>query len=230
MYGDGIYAYNSILKVGATKGTDIVVLAISIMVILLIIFENRIKWAKIVKSGLVCILLYASICLIMGISFNRLFTIYLIYFSSVLFSTIFNIIDVIKSECFKEEIYLKHLKGSSIFLIIGGCSVLVWLMFIIPTIISGTQIKIIEIYTTEPTFVLDLAIIFLTTITIGILLWKKINIIYSSYLCRIMCNISNTKIGQLIRFSYFLYYFRKYYFDIKYKTTKIYYLKDKYKF
>lgn len=199
LYGDGIYAYNSILKVGATKGTDIVVLAISIMVILLIIFENRIKWAKIVKAGLVCILLYASICLIMGVSFNRLFPIYLIYFSSTLFSTIFNIIDVIKSECFKEEIYLKHLKGSSIFLIIGGCSVLVWLMFIIPTVFSGTPMEIIEIYTTEPTFVLDLGIIFPTAVTVGILLWKKnktayklASILFTALTCVGLCVIFQT--------------------------------------
>lgn len=179
LFGDGIYAYNTILKVGATKGTDIVMIAIAFVLLMDVIFLSPKRFAKLFAAGLQCSLLYASVCLVMGVSFNRLFPIYLVQFSSSLFAFIYTIFSIKEQDCFCEALYDKKLKGTALFMIIGGCSVLVWLTFIIPAIISGTPKEFIEIYTTEPTFVLDLGIIFPTCLGTGIGLLKKSKFTYA---------------------------------------------------
>ena len=51
-------------------------------------------------------------------------------------------------------------KSDAAFLIFSGISLCVaWWPDIIPTILNGTSLKLIENYTTEPTYVLDLGII-----------------------------------------------------------------------
>jgi hypothetical protein len=54
-----------------------------------------------------------------------------------------------------------------------GFSVLVWLEFILPAILSGKPLSMIEIYTTEPTFVLDLSIVIPVYLISAMALFKK---------------------------------------------------------
>ncbi|MFY9114258.1 MAG: hypothetical protein WAO23_03330, partial [Dethiobacteria bacterium] len=75
-------------------------------------------------------------------------------------------------------LYAKRLMGTAIFMFISGCSVLVWMMFIIPSVVSGEPMEIIDIYTTEPTFAIDLAIILPTALFCGIMLLKKKEVAY----------------------------------------------------
>lgn len=168
LYGDGIYAENSLIKVGATKGTDIVMVLVSILLIMTYTVLKERTFSKILRSGLLCCLFYASTCLIMGVSFNRLFILYLVIFSSTLYAFILNTMDILHTDSFDSSVYSIKTKGMSLFMIIGGCSVLIWLMFIIPAIISGKPTDFIEIYTTEPTFAIDLGIILPACVACGI--------------------------------------------------------------
>ena len=178
LFGDGIYSNNSLLKVGATKGTDIVMIMVSLLLLLIVVYQKRKPVADLLQTGLLSCLLYASTCLVMGISFNVLFPLYLIQFSSSLFAFVLALSSYSKNDPFKGKIYEKKLIGTSIFLILGGSSVLVWLTFIIPAIITGVPTEFIEIYTTEPTFVIDLGIIFPVCLYSGIALLKKKKIAY----------------------------------------------------
>lgn len=209
LYGDGIYANNSLLKVGATKGTDIVMLLISVLLLFFVIFLEKKSYINLLHIGLLSCVLYSTTCLIMGVSFNSLFLLYLIQFSSTLFAFILALSSLFKSDIFKEEIYEKKLRGIATFLIVGGCSVLVWLTFIIPAIVNGTPSEFIEVYTTEPTFVIDLGIIFPMCIytAMSLLKKKKIAYILASLLltlitcvgfCVIAQTIMQTKLGIVL--------------------------------
>lgn len=178
LYGDGIYANNSLMKVGATKGTDAAILLIAIILLVtMLAFRNR-KASILLQTGLLSIILYASTCLIMGVSFNRLFLLYVLQFGSSLFAFFLSLQHIISNETYIEDIYEKHFKGTGIFLIISSCSVLIWLMFILPTVITGQPMDSLEIYTTEPTFAIDLAIILPSTLFCGIMLYKRKTIGY----------------------------------------------------
>lgn len=173
LFGDGIYAYNSMLRVGTTRGTDIVMFFVALFLLLSVIFLSNKKSGVLLAAGLQCCLLYSSTCSVMGLSFNRLFLVYLIQFSSSLFAFILLISRVKNEDFFDETEYSKSHKGLAVFLIIGGCSVLIWLTFIIPAMISGDPNNFIEIYTTEPTYTIDLGIILPTCIATGIGLFKR---------------------------------------------------------
>lgn len=172
LYGDGVYAYNSLLKVGATKGTDLIMLGVAILLLIVIIFFQSKSYAKHLQAGLLSALLYNSACLTLGISFNVLFLLYLVQFSTAVFAFVLLVYELLHHDCFQTPIYHQKLKGTAIFLFVAGCSVLIWLSLIIPAILSGTP-SFVEIYTTEPTFVIDLGLIFPLCLMSGIGLFKK---------------------------------------------------------
>lgn len=173
LFGDGIYSYNSLLKVGATKGTDIVMLVVSLILLVTVLCLSSRRYAKLLAAGLQSCILYNSIYLITGVSFNRLFPLYLVLFSTSLFAFILTVSSLKIEACFDEILYTKKLKGTAIFLIAGGCSVLVWLTNLVPAVLTGAPTGFIEIYTTEPTFAIDLGIILPTCLIAGVGLLKR---------------------------------------------------------
>lgn len=173
LYGDGIYAYNSILKVGTSKGTDIVMILVALLFGVTTFLFNKGSRVKLIHTGLLAGLLYYSTCLAFGVTYNRIFILYLLLFSATLFLFIMELKYIFTEIKLPEKAAGRSLKGTGIFLIVAGCSVLVWLMFIIPTIITGAPMEIIEIYTTEPTFVIDLGVILPSAVYCGILLLNR---------------------------------------------------------
>lgn len=178
LYGDGIYGYDSTLAVGANKGTDFVMLMVSLALVFVTINQRRDKRYRFVQVGLLAGLLYYTVCLAFGVTFNRLFLVYVLQFSASLFTTVLALAQLIKEDNLSAKLQAQTLKGTAIFLIICGCSVLMWLEFIIPVVFRGESYAHIEIYTTEPTFILDLAIILPVYIGCGIALLRRKTIGY----------------------------------------------------
>lgn len=199
LFGDGIYANNSLLKVGATKGTDVVILLAALLLLITILFYEHKAFSRLLCTGLLSCLLYSSACLSFGVSFNRLFLLYLIQFSSALFAFTLSLTDVAQQDYFQSFIYENKHKGIALLLFIGGCSVLIWLTIIIPALLTSVP-KFIEIYTTEPTFVIDLGIIFPICIWCGISLLKqkKIAYILASVLMTLVTYVGFCVIGQTV--------------------------------
>jgi len=209
LFGDGIYANDSIMKAGATKGTDLAVIAVSLGLLCVVLFFHRKKYAHFLQCGLLSIILYASICLVMGVSFNKLFFLYTVQFGSSLFAFLFSMSGLLKEKSFDEALYEKKLTGTAVFIIISGCSVLVWLTFIIPAITSETPTEIFEIYTTEPTFAIDLAIILPSALFCGVMQLRKKAVAYQITpvflilltgvgLCVIMQTVVQTSLGIVL--------------------------------
>ncbi|MCL2052477.1 MAG: hypothetical protein FWG91_12235 [Lachnospiraceae bacterium] len=178
LYGDGIYANDSLMKAGTNKGTDIAILITALVLICVMIFLKRKPYAPFLRCGLLAIILYASTCLVMGVTFNRLFLLYLVQFGSSFFAFAISMGDLLREKSFGNSLYAKRLTGTALFIIITGCSALQWLAFVLPAVISGKPMEIIDIYTTEPTFVIDLAIILPMALYCGIMLLKKKAVAY----------------------------------------------------
>jgi hypothetical protein len=178
LFGDGIYANDSLLKAGATKGTDIVMIAVSLLLLALIFPLRNKKSSAFLQCGCLSLILYATTCLIMGNSFNRLFPLYLLQFGSVLFAFVLSLSALLKAKHFTSVTYQKKLIGTAVFLAIGGSSVLVWLTFIIPAVLTGVPFETIDVYTTEPIFALDLAILMPIFWFCAVMLWSKKEIGY----------------------------------------------------
>lgn len=200
LYGDGIYKYNSVLKASGNKGTDIVMIIVAVLFSFSTVMRKKSAKYRFLQVGLLSGLLYYSSCLVFGVTFNKLFPIYVLLFSSTLFAMIFLLSNLIKENNLSEELKSKNLTGTAVFIIVGGCSVLIWLEFIIPALITGQPLTNIEIYTTEPTFVLDLGIILPTYLACGISILKKKTIGYklTPILLTFLIIVGLTVIGQNI--------------------------------
>lgn len=173
LYGDGIYAYDSFSKGAINKGTDLAMLLIIPIFLIITVNYNKSKKTRFIHAGLLSGIVYYSFCISFGVIYNALFPIYLLLFSSSFFLMIMSLKNIIEEDNIPSNLKTKTLKGTSIFLFIEGCSVLIWLSIIIPALLSGTPIETIDIYTTEPTFLIDLGILLPTSIFAGWMLMNR---------------------------------------------------------
>jgi len=110
----------------------------------------------------------------MGISFNRLFLLYVIQFSFALLAFILSMNSLLPHRSYENYVYENRWTGTAIFMIISSSFVMIiWLMIVLPLMFTGEVMEFIDIYTTEPAFVIDLGIIVPVTFWCGISLLRK---------------------------------------------------------
>jgi hypothetical protein len=161
IYGNGIYKNDSYFFAHTFKGTDFMTLfvALPLMILALImdIKNNTIK-SKLFLTAMIAYFLYYSVSYSMGVTYNVLHLVYLALFSCTLYALILGF-GFLKTYSIKmsAKIYTNRLK---IFLVFCGISLFVaWLPDIIESLINKKSLGLIEIYTTQVTYVLDMAII-----------------------------------------------------------------------
>ena len=164
IWGSGIYSHDSFFKAPIQIGTDITILFIVVPLTLysFIKFRKEQSMERYIQNfGYISLLLYYSACLAFGVTYNRLHLVYILLFSTCLFSVNILLAFFYKTE--NEEnrgVNSFFTKGMKVFLILSGFSLFVaWLPDIIPTLIKDSPLALIEVYTTEPTYVLDMGII-----------------------------------------------------------------------
>ena len=158
LFGSGIYKDDSYFKAPIFIGSDLCVLffLVPLFAISLIKdFRNSSSNTQLRLVSIESISLYYAVSLCIGVKYNRFFVLYVLLFSLLLFTLIKRMRNLSRYN------YSFEMKRSdAAFLVFSGISLCVaWWPDIIPTILNGTSLKLIENYTTEPTYVLDLGII-----------------------------------------------------------------------
>jgi hypothetical protein len=158
IYGSGIYAHDSFFKAPILIGSDLCILFVLVPLFICIYFQNIKKpnnKTKLKLMSLYGIAFYYAASISLGVTYNQYHLLYIALFTCSLFG-IFSVMREIKIE----ELNYKVTKGIGVFLILAGIALIVaWMPDIIPTIISGKSLPLIEVYTTEITYVLDMGII-----------------------------------------------------------------------
>ena len=172
LFGSGIYKDDSYFKAPIFIGSDLCVLFFLVpLFVISLIKDLRASTAKtqLRLVSIEAISLYYAVSLCIGVKYNRIFVLYVILFSLLFFTLIKRMRDLSANN------YSYEMKKSdAAFLIFSGISLcLAWWPDIIPTILNGTSLSLIENYTTEPTYVLDLGIISPLCFISLILLKKK---------------------------------------------------------
>ena len=189
MYGYGIYKHDTYFKAPIQIGADLVAL-ICLLPIFIGVYRNyQKKKNDFSRMWLVAVngtTSYYALSQAIGVSYNRLFLIYIALFSCSLYSLFYYV-----HEWEGNSVQIRITKGKIIFLIMSCIALIAaWLPDIIPTLISGKPLALIGIYTTEITYVLDMGIIGPACMVCLILLRKKDRIaplLYTSIL--FMCFI-----------------------------------------
>jgi hypothetical protein len=162
IYGDGIYKNDSYFMAYIFKGTDFTVLflAIPLMIAALImdLKKNTLK-TKLFLTGIIVFFLYYSVSYSIGVKYNVLHLVYTALFSCALFASIIGY-GLLKTYDTKISTKICSI-GLKIFLVFCGLSLFVaWLPDIIVSLINKKSLELIEIYTTQIAYVLDMAIIY----------------------------------------------------------------------
>jgi len=159
--GNGIYKNDSYFMAPIFKGTDFTILFIAVPVLLFALLidvkKNTLK-TKLFLTSIVSIFLYYSTSISMGVVYNILHLVYIALFSCSFFAFLIGF-TLLKSYNIISSVKI-NTNGLKIFLALCGISLFVaWLPDIIVSLINKTSLELIEIYTTQITYILDMAII-----------------------------------------------------------------------
>lgn len=164
MWGSGIYAHDSYFKAPIFIGSDATILFV-VLPLSMITFFKTMKEQSVENNigtfSIISLLLYYSASLAFGVTYNPLHLVYIALFAVCFFSVcmIFGKLHTVAILHEKVCTY-PFTKGMKVFLIVSGISLFVaWLPDIIMSLTSGSSLELIEVYTTEITYVLDMGII-----------------------------------------------------------------------
>lgn len=164
MWGTGIYSHDSYFKAPIFIGSDFTILIFIVPLTIITFLKTNYKQSVecLIRSFSVSsLLLYYAASLAFGVTYNNLHLVYIALFSVCFFnvSLMFTKLHTIGIQQSKVCSYY-FTRGMKAFLLIAGTSLFVaWLPDIILSIREGTSLDLIEVYTTEITYVLDMGII-----------------------------------------------------------------------
>lgn len=158
IYGNGIYAHDSFFKAPISIGTDMCILFVLVPLFISVYLQNLKESSNKVKlklMSLYAVAFYYAASISLGVTYNQFHLLYIALFTCSLFG-IFSVMRELKMEALNYT----ATKGMGVFLVMTGIALIAaWMPDIIPTLISGTTLPLIEVYTTEITYVLDMGII-----------------------------------------------------------------------
>ena len=163
MFGSGIYANDSYFRAPIFIGSDWTML-ILVLPLLVYGFVRNVK-KRTIKSQLflasvLAVVLYYATSISFGVTYNTFHLLYILLFSTSFFSLINTVRNISITQLRESQRWDLPTRGIKIFLVLSGLALFVaWLPDIIPTIIAGTTLPLIEVYTTEITYVMDMGII-----------------------------------------------------------------------
>lgn len=163
IFGSGIYKYDSYNKAPVFIGSDAVMLIV-VTPLLVISLINEIKRrtvkSKLFLTSMLGVVLYYAASISFGVTYNSYQLIYIALFSCSFFAFIMSVKNIDAAGLRSAQSWSLPSKGISVFLILSGVALFVaWLPDIIGALLAGTTLPLIEVYTTEITYVLDMGII-----------------------------------------------------------------------
>lgn len=164
MWGTGIYSHDSYFKAPIFIGSDFTILVFIVPLTIITFLKTNHRQSV---EDLICsfsvssILLYYATGLAFGVTYNKLHLVYITLFSVCFFNVSLMLAKLHTIGIQQSKVCSCHFtKGMKAFLLIAGTSLFVaWLPDIIISITGGTSLDMIEVYTTEITYVLDMGII-----------------------------------------------------------------------
>lgn len=163
IFGSGIYSHDSYFKAPVQIGSDFTIFIMAVpMLIAALVSEIRFRSnkTKLCLLSVLSAILYYSFSLASGVTYNSFHLLYIALFSCSLFAVFALAGNIDKKEIRDGQQWRLPSKGISAFLILSGIAlVAAWLPDIITSLATGSSLTLIEIYTTEITYVLDMGII-----------------------------------------------------------------------
>lgn len=157
IFGYGIYAHDSYFKAPISIGTDFCIFFCVVPLFIYAYMKYRKYDTRLSELNLIslyAVSLYYGASIAFGVTYNQIFLIYILLFSTSLFG-LFSHIPTIK---LNKTVALT--KGLTVFLTVSGIALIVaWLPDILTAMLKGETLSLIGVYTTEITYVIDMGLI-----------------------------------------------------------------------
>jgi len=180
--GDGLYTHDSYFMAPIFRGTDFTILCVAVPLLILSIvldMKKRTLKSRLFLASVISIFTYYSASIVFGVTYNFLQLVYIALFSLSFFGLILAITSIDSSLLVKRTVGTLPIKGIYIFLILTGVALIVaWLPDIITSLIHQQPLQLIEVYTTQITYVLDMGVIGPTTLICMCMLKKQSGVGY----------------------------------------------------
>ena len=178
LYGYGIYANDSYFKAPLFRGTDLVMLLVAVPLLIAALagfIQQQTMRRKIFLLSTLTLFLYYSASLAFGVTYNALHLAYIALFSASLFALVQVAIAVSETSVAAHIKTRLPSKGFNAFLYFSGIVLIIaWLPDILASLAAGRPLALIEHYTTEITYVLDMGLIGpAALVTIGLVKKQK---------------------------------------------------------
>jgi hypothetical protein len=197
MYGHGIYQFDTHFRAPIARGTDTITLFVALPLLIFAYSHYRkgsLRGAFFLV-GVLAYLLYNSASIALGVAYNPLFLVYIIYFSTSFFSFIQAFFSINFDSLAAHIAPAYPHRGVAIFLFFAGLSVFVWLSEILVPLFQGIYPTGLDSYTTEITYVIDLGIIPPVCYLTGIMVLRRVP---QGYLLASLMIILNAFIGLVV--------------------------------
>lgn len=162
LYGSGLYAHDSYFKAPIFRGTDLVILLVVVPLLMVTLFKDLKKRSlrtRLMLTSTIAVVMYYAASISFGVTYNFLQLAYIALFSVSFFALILAMISIDYRQL-EREITVKSYTGIYIFLVVTGAALMVaWLPDIVGSLLAGRSLALIQVYTTEITYVLDMGII-----------------------------------------------------------------------
>jgi hypothetical protein len=163
MYGDGIYAHDSFFRAPIFRGSDSTILfaAVPLLIVALILDIKRTSLkSRLFLTSVISVFTYYSTSITFGVTYNSLLLLYISFFSVSFFALIVAMTGINYKAVEKSmtNVSLPY-KGIYTFLVLTAVALFVaWLPDIINALLADQPLAMIEVYTTEITYGLDMGI------------------------------------------------------------------------
>jgi hypothetical protein len=176
MYGKGLYQNDAAFSAPVFRGTDLVTVFVSVplLAVVLVYASKGTLKGRVLLTSMLAAFLYNSASIALGVTYNLLFPVYIVYFSASLFAflTAFRwIYPAALAARVNRSMPHGWLAG---FLFFAGVALLfVWGMDLVAGAVEGRAPALVQSYHTLPTHVLDLGIITPTLFLSGVFLLRR---------------------------------------------------------
>lgn len=164
MWGTGVYAHDSFFKTPIFIGSDFTILTGILPLAVLVFLKMQLKPKLeifIQNLAVMSILLYYTASIAFGVTYNQLHLLYIALFAACFYCVCFLFAKLNVAQISQKKVCEYNIpKGVNTYLVMSGIALFVaWLPDILTSLFNGTSLDLIEVYTTEITYVLDMGII-----------------------------------------------------------------------
>jgi hypothetical protein len=176
LFGQGLYRYDTVFGGATQRGTDAVVLALGVPLLLAatVRYRRGSSRAGLLLLGTLVFFLYVYGSAALGtVAYNRLFPVYVALLSASLFA-VAGVVAAVDRPALAARIAAAPRRGPAVFLVLSGLvTLVVWGVPVVAAAVRGTATDRLDNYATDVTYALDLGLIAPAALLAGVLILRR---------------------------------------------------------